>query len=421
MTKLFYLTIAAVAGFILYWSVSQGGVHDISVTPNENLRFWQIQSIDTMKFSRDLAKERINDSRFDQVIAKQVSDIAQTKATHIAIGTPYDEEFTPFMRKWVIEARKNNLNVWFRGNLSGWEGWFGYPRIDRAAHVVGVENFILNNPDLFEDGDIFSACPECENGGPGDPRLTKDIEGHRTFLIEEYNVLKNSFKKIGKQVASNYYSMNGDIVDAVMDPQTARALDGIVVVDHYVLSPEILAADVERYAIQTGGKIVLGEFGAPIPDIHGKFTEEQQRDWIKNSLNLLSRSKVLIGINYWTNADSSTQLWRSDGTQNEAGKILSEFYDSKMVHGFVRDELDRPIADARVATEYSETTTNRFGYFELPVAGLTKLSVVSDLYHQEEIVVERLDQSVNFKLVLKHEGPIFRAVKLIRNLGQNSE
>jgi len=35
--------------------------------------------------------------------------------------------------------------------------------------------------------------------------------------------------------------MNKDVADSVMDPQTTSALDGIVVIDHYVRTPDILA------------------------------------------------------------------------------------------------------------------------------------------------------------------------------------
>ena len=141
--------------------------------------WWKIQSIDTMKYSRDKAREKLADPSFDAIIEMQIRDIAQTGATHVAIGTPYDNEFLPFLKRWVDTARKYNLKIWFRGNFSGWEGWFDYPPISREEHLKLTEKFIKENNNLFKDGDIFISCPECENGGPGDPRQTNDIEGHR--------------------------------------------------------------------------------------------------------------------------------------------------------------------------------------------------------------------------------------------------
>ena len=79
---------------------------------------WQVRSVDTMKFSRDLAREKLNDEVFNLVIEEQVKNISQIGATHVAIATPYDEEFLPFLRRWVNLARNYGLKVWFRGNWS---------------------------------------------------------------------------------------------------------------------------------------------------------------------------------------------------------------------------------------------------------------------------------------------------------------
>src|SRR3989304_760988 len=71
----------------------------------EKARIWPVQAIDTMKYSRDLAREKLNDPSFDAVIDEQVRIIAETGATHVAIATPYDEEFLPFLTRWVSAAR----------------------------------------------------------------------------------------------------------------------------------------------------------------------------------------------------------------------------------------------------------------------------------------------------------------------------
>src|SRR3989344_5208595 len=173
-------------------------------TQPQKINWWQVQSIDTMKYSRDIAGEKLKDTSFDRVIEDQVDKIARTGATHIAIATPYDEEFLHFLRRWVNAARKKNLLVWFRGNFSGCEGWFGYAKINPDEHLTKTKNFIENHADLFSDGDIFTSCPECENGGPGDPRQTRDVDGHRRFLIDEYNVAKSAFSKINKKVLPGF-------------------------------------------------------------------------------------------------------------------------------------------------------------------------------------------------------------------------
>jgi hypothetical protein len=304
--------------------------HTAPLTTEKVKQHWQVQSIDTMKYSRDLAKQGKDQDGYDLEVNKQVSAIAATGANYIAIDTPYDSEFLPVLKIWVNAARAQGLHVWFRGNFSGWEGWFGYPRISEQDHLQKTQAFILNNKDLFQDGDIFTSCPECESAiklNLGDPQA---IASYRAFLIEEYTINKQSFTAIGKNVASNYFSMNADAARAIMNRQTTQELGGIVVIDHYVRTPEQLAHDVSTIAQQSGGQIVLGEFGAPIPDINGQMTDQQQREWLDQSLKLLSNVNELIGMNYWVNKNGSTAIWNNDGTPKPAVDIITNYYNNSL-------------------------------------------------------------------------------------------
>lgn len=287
---------------------------------------WEFRSVDTVKYSRDVAGQMIDDPSFDSVINEQVADIASLGASHIAIATPYDQRFVPFLERWVRAAREHKLKVWFRGNFSGWENWFGYDRIGREEHKKLLKEFIENNPGLFEDGDIFTSCPECENGGPGDPRLNGDPIGHKKFLIEEYQISNQSFGKIGKKVNSGFYSMNYDVAKLIMDKETTQALGNIVVIDHYIKDAAEVAKDAKEIAQMSGGKVVLGEFGAPIPDIHGDMTEEEQSKWIEEGLAEAAKTAEIIGINYWVNVGGSTRLWNDDGTRRKAADTIKTFY-----------------------------------------------------------------------------------------------
>ncbi|MBP9669943.1 hypothetical protein KBD75_00930 [Candidatus Woesebacteria bacterium] len=297
----------------------------VSTRPSP-MPLWSVRSIDTMKYSRDLAREKRTDDSFDSTIDQQVKAIALTGASHVAIATPYDDEFISYLSRWVQAARKYKLKVWFRGNFAGWEEWFDHKRITRLEHLDMTTNFIIDNSYLFEDGDIFTPCPECENGGPGDPRMTGDVKGHRQFLIDSTRVGKDAFAKIGKKVEVGYHSMNYDVAMAVMDKETTQAVGGIVAIDHYVSSSEKMIKDIEIIKAQSGGKIFLGEFGAPIPDLNGKMTEDQQAEWINQTLTLLVGNKSVMGLNYWVGVGGSTQLWNEDGTPRNAVATLSSFY-----------------------------------------------------------------------------------------------
>lgn len=321
----------------LWFILSRISQHSTFLNPQPMIKLqepeplWKLRAIDTVKYSRDIAREKLTDTEFSIEIDEQMKKIAETGASHVAIGTPYDEEFLPILRQWVVSARKHRLNVMFRGNLSGWEGWFDYKGITREQHIAGIESFILKNQDLFQDGDIFSSCTECENGGPGDPRMNGDVKGHREFLIKEYNMMKNTFKKINKDVDANYFSMNGDVARLVMDKETTKALDGLVVIDHYVDSVEQLDDDITEIAEDSGGKVVLGEWGAPIPDINGKMTEAEQAAWIASAFKKLEKNTSLVGINYWTHMGSSTQLWDDDGSARDVVEILKIYYTKKVI------------------------------------------------------------------------------------------
>lgn len=292
-------------------------------------RHWEFQSIDTMKHSRDLAREEMNDPHFSEEVDRQMADIAATGATHVAIGTPYDDEFLPFLKLWSRSAREHGLKVWYRGNWSGWEGWFDYPRIDQKTHIENTRQFIINNPNLFQDGDIFTSCPECENGPKLELGNNFAVAEYRKFLIEEYQVTKEAFRLINKDVKANYYSMNADVARSIMDRETTKALDGVVTIDHYVNAPEQLAEDIVEISKKSGGKIVLGELGAPIPDIHGPMNEDSQAQWLAESLRLVSSLPQVEGINYWVNLGGTTALWRPNKTPKPAVEVLTEYYGGK--------------------------------------------------------------------------------------------
>lgn len=371
----------------------------VTIYPKPNPRWWAFQSVDTMKHSRDLAREKLHDASYDAVIDREVRAIAETGATHVAIATPYDEEFVPYLKRWVLAARKYHLGVWFRGNFSGWEEWFGYQKVSRSEHIFKTQAFIRRHPDIFQDGDAFSACPECENGGPGDPRSNGDIEGYRKFLIDEYAATQSSFEKLGKEVSSNFFSMNGDIARLVMDKGTTEKLGGMVTVDHYVKTPEVLASDAQDFISRSDGDLLLGEFGAPIPDINGDMTDEQQSVWLRDVLSRFTHIPRVFGMSYWTQTGSSTALWSEKGVPRAAVATLAEFFSPQVFYGIVRDELGAPIAGAQVSsgTDFS-TATNGEGYFELRVPssreGSALLSVSAQSFLSQEIPGETTQMSI---------------------------
>lgn len=386
-------------------------------TSHRPKQWWSVQSVDTMKYSRDLSREKIKSVTFDAVIDAQVKNIAETGATHVAIATPYDDEFIPMLTRWVAAARKYNLGVWFRGNFSGWEQWFDRPRMSRDDHLKQTLAFIHSNPDLFVDGDIFTACPECENGGPGDPRMTGDVDGFRLFMVTEHTAIASAFTDIGKRVTINYNSMNYDVASLVMDQATTSSMGGVVAIDHYVASPKKLAEDVTRLARASGGKIFLAEFGAPIPDIHGDMNDERQAQWLEEALYQLSTLPDLIGVNYWVNVGGSTQLWNSDNAPKSGVAVLTKYFKPKLIYGNVYDTSNKPIANAEVTTSHKSAKTDKSGQFSLPVLPSdTKIFINSENYADMETKIDESSDKINIIIRKVDRSLIARVLDYLNNL-----
>ncbi|HJZ05683.1 MAG TPA: carboxypeptidase-like regulatory domain-containing protein [Patescibacteria group bacterium] len=389
-------------------------VQTIHAAPRTTL--WQIQSVDTMKYSRDLAREKLNDNKFDAVIDQQIKNIAATGATYVAIATPYDEEFYPFLSRWVSTARKYNLGVWFRGNWSGWERWFNYPSISREDLLIQTEKFITSHPKMFADGDVFSPCPECENGGIGDPRHTGDVSGYRGFLLQQYSKASTAFTKINKQVLV-LNSHNLDVAKLIMDSSTSAGLGGIIAVDHYVSSPQKLVNDLSDLSSKTGAQIILGEFGVPIKDLHGNMTEIQQSGWLDSALRGLSLTKSVIGVNYWTSVGGSTQLWSTSGKSRSAVGMLTSYYIPKTISGIIVNALDEPVAKAQIFSTVRTVQTDSQGRFQLAyLEENNPLLISAPGYYSTEY--HNYSENQIHRIIVKkvHEGILFRLKYLLLQL-----
>lgn len=378
-------------------------------------KLWSVQAVDTMKYSRDPSREKLNDPSYDLVIAKQVQDIAKIGATHVAIATPYDNEFLPILKRWVQAARRNNLKVWFRGNFSGWEQWFGYPKIDRAEHIRQIKSFITSNPELFETGDIFMGCPECENGGPGDPRRTGDVAAYRRFLISEHAAMRDGFRQIGKNVTIDYNSMNGDVAKLVMDRDTTRALGGTVVIDHYVRTPEQLVRDVQEIARDSGGTVILGEFGVPILDINGQMTEDEQANWVSDALKLLISVPELKGLNYWVNLGGSTSLFNQDGSPRMVVNTLTGYFDPKILSLHITDPLGDEVGSVTVSTLNRSFAKNSSEQLSVPVVeDGQRATIRAGGYDTKFITLSASSSNVTVMLDPKKENLLYTLRRLLK-------
>lgn len=373
---------------------------------------WKIQAIDTMKYSRDEAR---NVDILDQ-IDTIVETIAGMGATHVSIATPYDEEFIPTLTAWVREARKQGISVWFRGNWSAWEGWFGYPKFTNPNdHHAKTTDFIAKHADLFLDGDIFSPAPEAENGGFGDPRgsAQKSAQYNR-FLVDSYAACQKAFRSIGKKVSCGYFSMNGDVAKTVLTRETVEKTGNIVVIDHYVRDLTQIPKDIAYLYEKLGAPIVFGEFGAPIPDINGPMTEDEQATYIDQLYRIFYHEKDrVIGMNYWTVINGSAAILNPNGSSRKAVAVIRTYYIPAIVQGTITDIFSDPLPETTVniLQTPAKTVTDKLGSFQLPVPeGSYTLEIQKEGYHavtRTVSIITGKTTTIGEQLNPKHRGILY--------------
>lgn len=152
-----------------------------------------------------------------------------------------------------------------------------------------------------------------------------------------------------------------------MDAQTTSQLGGIVTADHYVKSLEQYQTDIQTIAQRSNGKVILGEFGAPIPDIHGAMDEDAQAQWIEQVLNGLKFEPGLVGLSYWVNWGGSTQLWNSGPEERKAVAALRKVFLPSTLKVRVVDDEGFVVDGALIRTKYHTVTTDVNGLAEFPI------------------------------------------------------
>lgn len=345
---------------------------------------WQIRSIDTMKTSRDKARDKLSHPEFDLEIQQELTAIKNTGANYVAVDTPYDDEFLPYLKRWVTLARQTGLHVWFRGNWSNWEGWFDYPKnMTPDGHIQKNTEFIAAHPDLFQDGDIFDPCPECENAGFW-PQTEKNQE-YRNFIKKQQKSTQEAFKKIRKNVYTHASIIGGRAKD-VLDQDTFDALNNIIAIDHYFKNSQSITDYIEYFSKSFHTKILVSEFGAPIPDINGSMTEKEQAAFINQVFEILyGQSKSVVGINYYVLNAGTTELLNTDGTPRLAYSIVKNYFSPAMVTGTVTNTLGDRVGDVPIQAKdgsNSIKTDNQGGFiFLIPPPRTVSILIGGDTYN----------------------------------------
>lgn len=277
---------------------------------------WQIRSIDTQIISK--CWNNVSKGNIDQ----QVSMLKSLGVNYIAIGTPYDRPVE--MQKWVESIHAAGLNVWFRSHWLSWEGDEGQAKnMTSDNYLSQTYQFILNHPDFFRAGDSFTMNVEAENAGVGSDQPFGDWNAYRTFLVSEIDLANNAFAQIGLggQVATNWLSMNGWIVENALDAATVAKM-GMITVDHYsnqgfesTLVPisqlaSDMSTDLDRFHSKWNVPIMIGEWGY---NINGEISDEIQQQAVAAVYRVFAEKPYLYGVSYWDHMGNQTRIINDSG------------------------------------------------------------------------------------------------------------
>jgi hypothetical protein len=211
--------------------------------------------------------------------------------------------------------------------------------------------------------------------------------------------------------------MNGDVANLIMDKETTKALGGVITVDHYVEDPKVLVDDLVNIAKKSGGKVVLGEFGVPVPDIHGNMTQEEQSAWLEKFFTEALQYPEIIGINYWVSFGGSTELWKSGGEARNAVEVINKYFNPKTLEITIINEINSPVVHAEVLHTGRVYPSDNDGIVTLPfISEQEELEITANGYSTKLLPIsEGLEQG---KIVLKKdtENLYFRLIKMLLSL-----
>jgi hypothetical protein len=197
---------------------------------------------------------------------------------------------------------------------------------------------------------------------------------------------------INKKASCGYFSVNGDIAREVLTEDTVKRTGGRVVIDHYVKDATRFGKDIEFLHNKLQAKVVIGEFGGPIPDIHGDLTQEEQAFLIREFLSELVKRKAYVeGMNYWVTQGGTTRLFDEEGTPRLAAITLRDFYNPTVVQGVIQDDRKQPIENVEIVfSDYNLLAkTDKNGRYEVKIpAGNTNIVVKKDNYLTQSKKIE---------------------------------
>jgi hypothetical protein len=150
--------------------------------------------------------------------------------------------------------------------------------------------------------------------------------------------------------------------------------------------------------------------GAPIPDIHGQMTEEEQAAWLSEAFTKLFNIPELIGINYWVNVGGSTALWDGDGIPRKGVDVLRNFYKQQIIKGKITNENDLPITNATISMNDKMFSPTKNGIFFVPFLSTSQTVEISAPGYGKKVVTFENNEKIQ-TVVLKNNDKTTKVIK----------
>lgn len=301
---------------------------------------WTIQSIDVMKYSKDLVCNPPSITMINTLTDR----IVTAGANFVAISTPYDNpdcgSAINLTTAWVTSARAKKLHVWHRHMGLAFEGIYGVTKTKNlTAYTQQIVDYITNNADLFQDGDIFTPTPEPDSAGINGVTYCSiicqfsSIDEYNSWIQSTQSAVKATFARLNKHVKVGYYGESGFIVWGENNPdwigrgfltqKTVDSMDGVIAMDTY---PETFGGNMANslngaHTRWPNAHLVVGEWGTITSS-----TNDQKIAEVIDTMGATERTYV-DGINYW-NLGPSGREGLLDATFNPlpAFQTIKDFY-----------------------------------------------------------------------------------------------
>lgn len=263
------------------------------------------RSVDIMKLTKDTVTNQPSEASLQQLI----EELSQINLTHIAISVPLDEHISGespdstwvFTKKVADLIHAAGLKVLFRGTFAALEGIYGVqkavgPNRQPQSYWLGlISDYITNNPDLFQDGDIWAPLPE-QTGHGIFQDSTSFLEGplpdnYATFFIDVKNTSDTAFNTIGKNVVTGQTANNYTEVASGWIFQSLFDAIGVLSIDHYESDMTTLEQNIRDINTNKGQPVFHQEW-ADIND-NGNIAEYLQL------MDQLAGEGIVVGVNYW--------------------------------------------------------------------------------------------------------------------------